>query len=160
MGLVVSQAEGRTLIWHNGAIEGFNTYMAYDPTDRTAVIVLGNLNGDAPDKLGAALVTLARGGTVTLTSERPSVALPPETLAAYAGIYELAPTFAITITVADGKLMAQATGQQAFALTAEAVDAFFLTAVDARLTFTRDEAGAVQGLVLHQGGREMPGLRR
>ena len=160
MGLVVSQAEGRTLMSHNGAIEGFNTYMAYDPADRTAVIVLGNLNGDAPDKLGAALVTLIRGGTVTLASERASVALPPETLAAYVGVYELAPTFAITITVADGKLMAQATGQQAFALTAEAVDAFFLTAVDARLTFTRDEVGAVQGLVLHQGGREMPGLRR
>lgn len=160
MGLVVSQAEGRRLVWHNGAIEGFNTYMAYDPADRTAVIVLGNLNGDAPDKLGAALVTLARGGTVTLASERPSVTLPPETLAAYAGVYELAPTFAITITVADGKLMAQATGQQAFALTAEAVDAFFLTAVDARITFTRDEAGAVQGLVLHQGGREAPGRRR
>lgn len=160
MGLVVSQAEGRRLVWHNGAIEGFNTYMAYDPADRTAVIVLGNLNGDAPDKLGAALVTLARGGTVTLVSERASVALPPETLAAYAGVYELAPTFAITITVADGKLMAQATGQQAFALTAEAVDAFFLTTVDARVTFTRDEVGAVQGLVLHQGGREMPGRRK
>lgn len=160
MGLVVSQAEGRTLVWHNGAIEGFNTYMAYDPGDRTAVIVLGNLNGEAPDKLGAALVTLARGGTVTLASERASVALPPETLAAYAGVYELAPTFAITITVADGKLMAQATGQQAFALTAEAVDAFFLTAVDARITFTRDEAGTVQGLVLHQGGREAPGRRQ
>jgi CubicO group peptidase (beta-lactamase class C family) len=160
MGLVVSQAEGRRLVWHNGAIEGFNTYMAYDPADRTAVIVLGNLNGDAPDKLGAALVTLARGGTVTLASERPSVTLPPETLAAYAGVYELTPTFAITITVADGRLMAQATGQQAFALTAEAVDAFFLTAVDARVTFTRDEAGTVQGLVLHQGGREMPGWRK
>ena len=160
MGLVVSQTEGRRLVWHNGAIEGFNTYMAYDPADRTAVIVLGNLNGDAPDKLGAALVTLAHGGTVTLASERASVTLPPETLAAYAGVYELAPTFSITITVADGRLMAQATGQQAFRLTAEAVDAFFLTAVDARLTFTRDETGVIQGLVLHQGGREMPGRRK
>ncbi|MGV9009456.1 serine hydrolase [Brevundimonas sp.] len=160
MGLVVTRADGRKLIWHNGAIEGFNTYMAYDPTDRTAVIVLGNLNGEGPDKIGVDLVTLTRGGTVTLASERPSIVVAPEVLQSYVGVYELAPTFAITLSIVDGRLMAQATGQQAFPLTAEAADAFFLTVVDARITFTRDAAGAVQGLVLHQGGREMPGRRR
>ncbi|VXB71819.1 serine hydrolase [Brevundimonas sp. G8] len=160
MGLMVSEADGKKLVWHNGAIEGFNTYMAYDPGDRTAVIVLGNLNGEAPDKLGAALVTLARGGTVTLPSERRAVALSPDVLKAYEGVYNLAPTFALTISVVDGKLMAQATGQPAFALTAEAEDAFFLTAIDAQITFTRDTAGAVEGLVLHQGGRNMPAKRQ
>lgn len=160
MGLMVSEADGKKLVWHNGAIEGFNTYMAYDPGDRTAVIVLGNLNGEAPDKLGAALVILARGGTVTLPSERRAVALSPDALKAYEGVYNLAPTFALTISVVDGKLMAQATGQPAFALTAEAEDAFYLTAVDAQITFTRDAAGAVEGLVLHQGGRDMPAKRQ
>ena len=160
MGLMVSEADGKRLVWHNGAIEGFNTYMAYDPGDRTAVIVLGNLNGEAPGKLGAALVTLARGGTVTLPSERRAVALSPEVLNAYEGVYNLAPTFALTISVVDGKLMAQATGQPAFALTAEAQDAFYLTAVDAQITFTRNADGAVEGLVLHQGGRDMPAKRQ
>jgi CubicO group peptidase (beta-lactamase class C family) len=160
MGLLVAQADGKKLVWHNGAIEGFNTYMAYDPGDRTAVIVLGNLNGEAPDKLGAALVTLARGGTVTLPSERRAVALSPDVLKAYEGVYNLAPTFALTISVVDGKLMAQATGQPAFALTAEAEDAFYLTAVDAQITFTRNAAGAVEGLILHQGGRDMPARRQ
>ncbi|KIC59704.1 beta-lactamase [Brevundimonas nasdae] len=160
MGLMVSEADGKRLVWHNGAIEGFNTYMAYDPGDRTAVIVLGNLNGEAPGKLAAALVTLARGGTVTLPSERRAVALSPEVLKAYEGVYNLAPTFALTISVVDGKLMAQATGQPAFALTAEAEDAFYLTAVDAQITFTRNAAGAVEGLVLHQGGRNMPAKRQ
>ena len=160
MGLMVSEADGKRLVWHNGAIEGFNTYMAYDPGDRTAIIVLANLNGEAPDKLGAALVTLARGGTVTLPSERRAVALSPEVLKAYEGVYNLAPTFALTISVVDGKLMAQATGQPAFELTAEAEDAFYLTAVDAQITFTRNAAGAVEGLVLHQGGRDMPAKRQ
>ncbi len=160
MGLIVSQTDGRTLIRHNGSIDGFNTYMAYDPADRTTVVVLGNLNGDAPDKLGAALVTLARGGTVTLANERQALALAPDKLQAYAGVYELAPTFAITVSVSGGKLMAQATGQQAFEMTAEARDAFFLSTVDAQITFDRDAAGAVTGLVLHQGGRDMPGRRK
>ncbi|WP_255567921.1 serine hydrolase [Brevundimonas sp. PAMC22021] len=160
MGLVVSRSEGRTLIWHNGGIEGFNTYMAYDPDDRFAVIVLGNLNGEAPDKIGNDLTTLMRGGAVTLASERRSIVVAPDVLQSYVGVYELAPGFDLTFSVVDGALMAQATGQQANRLRADATDAFFLEAVDAEIVFTRDPAGAVQGVVLHQGGRDMPGRKR
>ncbi len=160
MGLLVKSGQGYTLVWHNGAIEGFNTYMAYDPADRTAVIILGNLNGDAPDRIGADLTTLARGGTVTLVGERRAVAVDAVTLGAYEGVYALSPAFALTVTVVDGGLTAQATGQKPFALVAEGPDAFFLTVVDARITFTRDKDGAVAGLVLHQGGRDMPAPRQ
>ena len=44
-------------------------------------------------------------------------------------------------------------------MTKEKLDAFFLTEVDARLTFTRDDAGAVTGVVLHQNGRDLPGRK-
>ena len=160
LGLVVNRRpDGSTLIWHNGAIDGFNTYMAYDPEARIAVVVLGNLNGSAPDKLGADLVTLARGGTVTLASERRAIALSPEAMQAYVGVYRLAPTFALTVFVSGDRLKVQATGQSALDLNAESADAFFLTEVDARLTFTRDDAGAVTGVVLHQNGRDLPGRK-
>ena len=159
MGLSVVEANGRTLISHNGGIEGFNTFMAHDPDDATTVIVLGNLNGAAPDQIGAYLVTLARGGTVTLASERPTVTLPSDLLRTYEGVYEW-PNYTIDISVVDGKLMAQLTGQPALELKAEAPDAFFYTVVDAQITFTRDAAGAVQGLVLHQGGRDTPARRK
>jgi len=159
MGLSVAEANGRTLISHNGGIEGFNTFMAHDPDDATTVIVLGNLNGGAPDQLGAYLVTLARGGTVALASERPTVTLPSDLLRIYEGVYEW-PNYTIAISVVDGKLMAQLTGQPALELTAEAPDAFFYTVVDAQITFTRDAAGAVQGLVLHQGGRDTAARRK
>ena len=160
LGLVVKKEEGETIISHSGGIEGFNTYLAYDPVQRMTVVVLGNLNGAAPEKLGGELMTLARGGTVTLQGERQAVALTPDALRAYEGIYELAPNFALTLSVVDGKLMAQATGQQPLELSAESADAFFLSAMDAQITFTRDAAGGIAGLVLHQGGREMPAKKK
>lgn len=160
LGLEVRTNGGDTIISHSGGIEGFNTYLGYDAARRMTVVVLGNLNGAAPEKLGGALMTLARGGTVTLPGERQAVALTPEALRAYEGIYELAPTFALTLSVVDGRLMAQATGQKALELSAEAVDAFFLNAMDAQITFSRDAAGAVAGLVLHQGGRDMPAKKK
>ncbi|MBX9617346.1 MAG: serine hydrolase [Caulobacteraceae bacterium] len=160
MGLAVTPNATGALIQHSGGIEGFNTAMAHDTGSGMTVIVLANLNGPGPDRLGADLMTLARGGTVTLPAERQVVALSAEALGAYEGVYDLAPTFSITVSVVDGKLLAQATGQQALELLAEAEDAFFLRVVDARIVFTRDAAGAVSGLVLHQGGREMPAPRR
>ncbi len=160
LGLVVTEEAGATTIAHSGGIEGFNTYMAYDPALRMTVVVLGNLNGPAPDQLGASLMTLARGGTVTLATERRAITVSPDVLRAYEGVYELAPTFAITVSVVDGKLMAQATGQQAFELHAESESRFFLTVVDAQVTFTRDASGSVDGLVLHQGGRDTRAARK
>ena len=159
-GLAVTQAGGNTTIAHSGGIEGFNTHMAWDPDRRMTVIVLGNLNGPGSDQVAGSLMALARGETVTLASERQAVAVAPEVLRSYEGVYELAPTFAITISVVDGKLMAQATGQDAFELHPESENRFFLTVVDAQITFTRDAAGAVDGLILHQGGRDSPAPRR
>ena len=159
-GLAVTQAGGNTTIAHSGGIEGFNTHMAWDPDRRMTVIVLGNLNGPGSDQVAGSLMALARGETVTLASERQAVAVAPEVLRSYEGVYELAPTFAITISVVDGKLMAQATGQDAFELHPESDSRFFLTVVDAQITFTRYDAGAVDGLILHQGGRDSPAPRR
>ncbi|RZJ01046.1 MAG: serine hydrolase [Brevundimonas sp.] len=153
-GLGVAEAGGNTTISHSGGIEGFNTYMAYDPARRLTVVVLGNLNGPGPDKLGASLLALARGETVTLQAERRAITVAPEALRAYEGVYEMSPTFAITVSVVDGKLVAQATGQGPLQLHPEAADAFFLREVDAQVTFTRDASGAVESLVLHQGGRD------
>lgn len=159
-GLIVTEADGNRTVSHTGGIEGFNTYLAYDPDRRMTVVVLGNLNGPGPDQVGGSLLALARGGTVTLPGERQAIAVAPEALQAFEGVYELAPTFAITISLVDDRLMAQATGQSAFQLHADAADGFFLREVDARITFTREASGAVDGLILHQGGRDSPARKR
>ena len=160
LGLEVKTDGADTIVSHSGGIEGFNTYLAHDLSKGMTVVVLGNLNGAAPEKLGGELMTLARGGTVTLQGERRAVALSPETLRTYEGVYELAPNFALTLSLVNGTLTAQATGQKPLELSAEATDAFFLSAMDAQIVFTRDTAGAITGLVLHQGGREMPAKKR
>lgn len=160
LGIGVQSAGGVTTIEHGGGIEGFNTSLAYDPDRKITVVVLGNLNGPSPGKLSKALMTLARGGTVTLAAERKEITVAPDQLAQYEGVYELAPTFAITMRVKDGKLMTQATGQQEFELFAERKDRFFLKVVDAQVEFTRDASGKVTGAILHQGGRSMPAPRK
>ena len=88
------------------------------------------------------------------------VSLPVEVLREYPGDYALAPAFVLTVTGQDGRLFVQATGQGRLPVFASAKDEFFYQAVDAQLTFQRDAAGRVNGLVLHQGGRDMPAAKQ
>ena len=64
--------------------------------------VLGNLNGQSPDEIGALLVKLVHGQTVKLVSERKEISVPPEVLQAYVGTYELNPGLDYYVTL-DGK---------------------------------------------------------
>ena len=160
LGVTVVARDGATTVSHGGGIEGFNTWLGYDPDRKLTVVVLANLNGNAPDRLGQAMLTLARGGNVTLASERKAITLAAEALTAYAGSYDISPTFGFTVTVEGGKLIAQATRQPPLELFAEKPDHFFFRAVDAQLVFTRDAAGTVNGAILHQNGREMPAKRK
>lgn len=160
LGVGVQSGGGDTTIEHGGGIEGFNTSLAYDPDRKITVVVLGNLNGPTPGKLSKSLMTLARGGTITLSAERKPMTVAPDQLPQYEGVYELAPTFTITMRVRDGKLMTQATGQEEFELFPEGKDRFFLKVVDAQVEFTRDAGGKVTGMILHQGGRSTPAPRR
>jgi CubicO group peptidase (beta-lactamase class C family) len=97
-----------------------------------------------------------RGERGELPPEPKEISLPAETLAGYAGEYPLAPTFVLTVTAEGGVLSVQATGQPKFPVYASAPDEFFYKVVEARISFQRDAAGKVTGLVLHQNGRDLP----
>jgi len=90
---------------------------------------------------------------------RTEITVAESVLRNYVGEYELGPQFAITITLEEGRLQAQPTGQSKATLFAEAQDKFFLRIVNAQVTFTRAPSGEVTGLILHQGGRDQPGRK-
>ena len=154
-GVFVAKAEGNTTIAHSGGLDGFNTYMAYDPARRMTVIVLGNLNGPAPDSLGAALLALARddGSSIEPRSAAPSL----DVLESYAGVYALTPTLSVTVSVVDGRLMTKTTGQDAAALESASGDVFVSRQDESRLTFTRGASGAVTGLIVSRDGQDTVG---
>jgi len=92
----------------------------------------------------------------SLTTEHREVKVDAVLLNSYAGDYELAPDFLITITNEAGKLMAQATGQPKFELFPLSETDFFLKVVEAQVTFVKNEQGKVIELILNQNGRKMP----
>lgn len=93
-------------------------------------------------------------------AQRQAIQVDPAVYDAYIGEYEIAPGFSIAVTREGGKIFAQATGQPKLEIFPETETKFFLKEVDAQLEFVRGEGGKVTGVVLHQGGRDMPGKRK
>ena len=160
LGLVVRQVDGRRIVEHNGGINGFNTLLAYYPESHVTVVVLANLNGQTPEAIGAALGTIAHGGSVQLTSERHEVSVPVSTLTAYVGTYEMTPNVTLMVTLDGDHLMAQLSGQPKFQLYSESETRFFFKVVDAQLDFVKDPSGPVTQAVLHQNGRDVKATKK
>jgi CubicO group peptidase (beta-lactamase class C family) len=87
---------------------------------------------------------------------RTEVTVAEPVLRSYVGEYQVTPQLSLTITLEDGRLQAQPTGQSKATLYAEAPDKFFLRVTNAQITFTKASSGEVTGLILHQGGRDQP----
>jgi CubicO group peptidase (beta-lactamase class C family) len=105
-----------------------------------------------PGNSGAIKVLKELGVSI---EEPKELKISADVLQSYAGKYQLAPNFVLTITVEGGRIFTQATGQQKVEIFPSAEDHFYLKVVDAKLKFTK-ENGIVSGVILYQGGREMP----
>ncbi len=147
----------KRLVWHNGGTAGFRTFIGFDPDERVGVVVLTN-SAHGADDIGFHLINTE----IPLTEpprERTAVEVDAEILADYVGEYEVTPGLSFVITLEDGGLHVQPTGQRKAPIFPESETEFFLRVVDAQITFQRDDAGKVTGLVLHQGGQSVPGRK-
>ena len=160
-GLFVSKRNGHKVIEHGGGIEGFNTSLAFYPDDKLTVIVLGNVTSGVVDQIGDYLGEVGLGEAVTLPAERKVVEVSPKLLGEYVGVYQLLPSFALTVTLEDGQLMMQGTGQPKAPLFAASETRFFSKVGAAEIEFVRDPGThTVTKLVFNQSGESVEGKRQ
>jgi Domain of unknown function (DUF3471) len=91
---------------------------------------------------------------------RSAVEVDLKILAQYVGTFELQPGFNLVVTVENGKLVTQATGQGKILLYAESDSKFFPTRFPAEIEFFKDDQGKVSCLILHQNGHDMKALKK
>ena len=87
------------------------------------------------------------------------VAVDPMLFELYAGSYQLSPTTFLTVTLANGHLFGEVTGQERQQLYPKSTQTFFLKVADVQITFLPDERGSMSKAVLHQRGHDLPGVR-
>lgn len=97
--------------------------------------------------------------TGPIPPEAPTVSVPREVLQSYVGSYTSAVAPIVVALRDDGVLTLAFGPQPPNPLRALTDSEFAATGVDARIVFQRNAQGAVTGLVLRQGGGELPATR-
>jgi|CZKL01.1.fsa_nt_gi CubicO group peptidase (beta-lactamase class C family) len=156
LGLEIGGADSNPYFSHGGANEGFrNMFVAYEKSGVGAVVMT---SGDAGGQLGDEVIhsiAAEYGWPDFHPTVRTAIQVDPKILAQYVGTFELQKGFNLVVTLENGQLITQATGQGKAPLYAESETKFFPTVIPAEIEFLKDDHGTVSALVLHQGGHDM-----
>jgi serine-type D-Ala-D-Ala carboxypeptidase/endopeptidase len=142
------------IVWHNGGTGGFRSFAGFDKTKNKAIVILTNSTTGADD-LGFHLLN----DQFELKELKKPVKVEETLLKEYAGVYEIAPTFSITVTYENEALSIQATGQPKINIYAESETKFYLKVVNAQIEFKRNDSLIVDQLILYQNGAAMTGKK-
>jgi hypothetical protein len=133
---------------HGGNATGFITYFAYYPEDRVTVVVLSNNQRGSSGKINDVLSAIAFGEKYEIPKERKAISVSPSVLEKYVGEYQYEyPPGKFTITLENGKLMAQRNAESKTEMFAESDNKFFLRTEDIQFTFIKE----TNGLIIDQG---------
>ena len=145
--------------WHNGMTGGYHSWLSIIPDHGIGVVVLSNTATTRVTALGEQITRIAFGAEVAPPARRKEIDVAADVLKKYVGVYPLTPQFKLTVTLEEGKLIVQASGQQKLQVYAESPTKFFYKVVDAQITFKLRDDGTVEKLILHQNGRNLEALR-
>lgn len=157
MNWMLRNLQGRALVMHEGGTGGFSSLVLLEPAAKRAVVVLADTAltdlGGLGD-IGSALL-----GLQTPLQPRRAVEAPAALRKALAGEYELA-GMRLKIWEADGRLMAQASGQGAIELRHDSRGDFYPLGLSALLRPEPAASGQpVARFSWHQMGGTMEGRR-
>lgn len=160
LGWGITKRVGYEIVWHSGATGGYRSFIGYVPTRRVGVVVLSNVLVPSIEDIGMHLLdpTLPLAKLPPFV-RRQEVALPPETLDRYAGVYQVRPGLTLTFTRDGSRFFSQVNAQRRFEMLAEGETRFFLIEDDAQVTFETDRGKRGVIATLHQGGRAMKAKR-
>jgi D-alanyl-D-alanine carboxypeptidase len=152
-GLYTAPFDGRKFYWHNGAIDGFRSAMAYLPTDKLALALCSNGGNYSTDDVMVDALKIYFGKPYKLPNFQATGYVPvPADLDRYAGTYAK-PQFPlkITFTKQGTTLLSQATGQQPFALEPVSPGVFKFDPAGIEVEFAADKPT----FTLKQSGRAL-----
>lgn len=157
MNWLLHKVQGRALVMHEGGTGGFSSLVLLEPAAKRAVVVLADTA--LTDLGGLGDIGTALLGLQTPLQPRRAVDAPPALRQALAGEYELA-GMRLKIWEADGRLMAQASGQGAFELRHDSRGDFYPLGLSALLRPAPAASGQpVARFSWHQMGGTMEGRR-
>ncbi|MEO0768133.1 MAG: serine hydrolase [Cyanobacteria bacterium J06649_4] len=152
-GLIVHK---RGLIFHNGGINGFVSYLGSLPEQGISIAVLSNVVNADPMGIAEGLFAILQGEPYDLPTNEAAVVVAPEVLEHYVGTYQVTSDFQVVVTVESEQLHIQGTGQPVIPLYPKSKNEFFARVLEFSIVFNRALDGTVDSATLLQNGQELP----
>ena len=144
---------------HGGEISGFTGFIARIPSDEICIILLDNKSSPGLAKIAENINSILNQQPYDYPKPHKEIDVDSSILKQYIGQYQLASNFIITISLEDGQLMLQATGQEKNELFAEKENFFFMKLQDIQVEFIKDLNDKVTGLILYQYSQRITALK-
>ncbi|MDN5216383.1 serine hydrolase [Fulvivirgaceae bacterium BMA12] len=158
-GVTIDSVFNKRRIAHGGGIFGFTSYITRVPEDNVCIVVLNNINNRHLADISNRLLAIIYGKAYEIPAPRQEIELGTDILQRYIGIYEVRPDFSITVTLEDGRLIAQPSGQRKSPLFAMTENRFFLKDVEVEVEFLSDKTTGIDKLVFYQNGKATAGKK-
>lgn len=155
--IVDSKADYGKMAVHTGGWFGYVTFIERDLDNDKTIIILQNDEEGNLEFLPSVRRLLY--GKPLEKAIKKEVTLTNEQLTPLLGTYLLGPGASMEMSITDGKLYTQITGQPKLEVFAENEDTFFLKEVKATLTFGKDDKNKIAGVTIKQGDREITAIK-
>lgn len=156
LGLIRFPFNEKTLIGHNGGIDGYQSNAAHYPDGNLTFSVMGNGINYAFNDILIGLLSISFGNDFEIPTfeERASITLGDDELSKYTGTFQSAQfPLDIELFVDSGHLMAQATGQGAFPLTIYDEQTMAFEQAGIEIVFEQLEGDQYRAFVFSQAGQ-------
>jgi hypothetical protein len=156
---ILAEAEGRYFFAHLPAQLEF-----HGRSERAEAVTLHqNGHGTRFRRVSAAEARLIAAAIERKRAEqerpRAIVAVHPEVLERYAGLYQLSASMELTVTFEEGRLFGFVSGQRRFEMFPESEIEFFATVAAVQFSFLAGEDGEIDRVIVHQNGRDLLMMR-
>ncbi len=167
LGQFEDRYKGLKAIHHGGADAGYRTYLIRFPDQAYSIAVFSNDGSFDPGKIAYTIADIYLKDYFTpekkedkkqdaaKTENTTPVNVTASLLNEYTGRYSLMPGMVVEISLNNGILMAQATGQPQVRMVARSDTSFYIVEGDATLIFKRNHDQKVDRFTLLQGGAEI-----
>ena len=146
-GVSVFRRFGRATVGHDGRIAGYASDLARYVDDHVTVVVLSNVQSVARDEIRRWVAGAVFGESYTVPRQRVAPEPPTPPVSEFVGTYAFGPSFAVSVTAPEGRLLARANEGGSSELIPITDGVWFSRMLYTSVGFGRDETGAVDRLI-------------
>ena len=159
LGWKLGTRHDREIVEHNGALDGFRTWLTHYRQDDVTVIVLSNVGQtDAAQLIARDLAAIVLGEDYDVPTSRTFTEMSAEQLEALVGTYEFSPNFRLQVKFSNGQLVISVGGPFS-PIYAESPTMFFHHRSLSEYSFERDSDGRGVSVTMRYRGRVFEGTR-